>query len=582
MNLTTAYKILVRVTGLQQIAGLTSGLQKVEKQSKRTSGAMGRLKTATGQAMKGLKAMLPVLSVGAFAAVTKSNLDFVDSLGKLSQRTGIAVPMLDKFRKVAEQNDSSIEALADGFQALAVKMSEAQAGEGAAFEAFTKMGISVKDASGQLRSIDSVMLQVADSFHGMADGAEKASLASLIWGEGMGRELIPTLNAGGDAVRRMNTAMSADSVKNATELNTKLTILNQRYKEASLELTEAFLPAMIHLGNAATSAIEAFNSLPGPLQGVLAVLGGLTAVFVILAPAIAATASIISALAAAPILATIAGWLGALVPLIAAIKGVGLAVVAVFSGPVGWVALAIAAGVAIWAFRDKIADAFKFVFEIVETAAKFFYDVFIQPLIDWNLFLFNSFVDIFTKIGEAIKAPFVAAFDFIKGIVNGILKGISFAINSVINNINRVLKLANMVSSKVGIPAMPLIPNVEIPQFATGGVVNGPTLAMVGEGRESEYIIPASKASGFAANWMAGRRGIGAIPGFAEGGVINGGGGGGAGNTTVQVTTGPVMQQDGQNYVTVRDLEGALRQFGKQVYRTQQSYGGRRFQGVTA
>ena len=100
MNLTTAYKILVRVTGLQQIAGLTSGLQKVEKQSKRTSGAMGRLKTATGQAMKGLKAMLPVLSVGAFAAVTKSNLDFVDSLGKLSQRTGIAVPMLDKFRKI--------------------------------------------------------------------------------------------------------------------------------------------------------------------------------------------------------------------------------------------------------------------------------------------------------------------------------------------------------------------------------------------------------------------------------------------------------------------------------------------------
>ena len=129
---------------------------------------------------------------------------------------------------------------------------------------------------------------------------------------------------------------------------------------------------------------------------------------------------------------------------------------------------------------------------------------------------------------------------------------------------------------------MPLIPNVEIPKFAKGGVVNGPTLAMIGEGRESEYIIPASKASGFAANWMAGRRGIGAIPGFAEGGVINGGGGGGAGNTTVQVTTGPVMQQDGQNYVTVRDLEGALRQFGKQVYRTQQSYGGRRFQGVTA
>jgi hypothetical protein len=43
-------------------------------------------------------------------------------------------------------------------------------------------------------------------------------------------------------------------------------------------------------------------------------------------------------------------------------------------------------------------------------------------------------------------------------------------------------------------------------------------LAMVGEGGEPEYIVPQSKASGFAANWMAGQRGAAAIPGFAKGG----------------------------------------------------------------
>ena len=80
---------------------------------------------------------------------------------------------------------------------------------------------------------------------------------------------------------------------------------------------------------------------------------------------------------------------------------------------------------------------------------------------------------------------------------------------------------------------------------------------------------------------MAGRRGIGAIPGFAEGGVVDAGGGSsGAGNTTVQVTTGPILQQEGKNYVTVRDLEGALKQLSSQMYKNQRSYGGRRFQGV--
>jgi hypothetical protein len=39
---------------------------------------------------------------------------------------------------------------------------------------------------------------------------------------------------------------------------------------------------------------------------------------------------------------------------------------------------------------------------------------------------------------------------------------------------------------------------------------------MVGEGGEPEYIVPQSKAAGFAANWMAGRRGAAAIPRFAR------------------------------------------------------------------
>jgi len=70
------------------------------------------------------------------------------------------------------------------------------------------------------------------------------------------------------------------------------------------------------------------------------------------------------------------------------------------------------------------------------------------------------------------------------------------------------------------------------------------------------------------------------IPAFAEGGVVGPGGGGGAANTTVQITTGPVLQQDGQRYVTVGDLERALQDFGSQIFRNSRTYGGRRYQGA--
>jgi hypothetical protein len=103
---------------------------------------------------------------------------------------------------------------------------------------------------------------------------------------------------------------------------------------------------------------------------------------------------------------------------------------------------------------------------------------------------------------------------------------------------------------------------------------------MVGEGGEREYIVPESKMATAAANYLGGMRGRSVIPAFADGGVVGPMGGGGAANTTVQITTGPVLQQDGQRYVTIGDLERALSDFGTQIFKNSRSYGGRRYQGA--
>jgi hypothetical protein len=87
--------------------------------------------------------------------------------------------------------------------------------------------------------------------------------------------------------------------------------------------------------------------------------------------------------------------------------------------------------------------------------------------------------------------------------------------------------------------------------FAKGGVVNRPTLGLIGEGGESEYIVPESKAAGFATSYLFGKRGEDAIP--------SEGSGTGAPPLTINVTTGPVMEFDGQRYVTVTDMERAMR-----------------------
>ena len=81
--------------------------------------------------------------------------------------------------------------------------------------------------------------------------------------------------------------------------------------------------------------------------------------------------------------------------------------------------------------------------------------------------------------------------------------------------------------------------------FQYGGVVNSPTLGMVGEGGEPEYIIPASKMDGAMSRYSAGARGGAVIPGGSgESGTVAGS----SGNTVVEYT-GPVLNFNGDDYV---------------------------------
>jgi len=107
--------------------------------------------------------------------------------------------------------------------------------------------------------------------------------------------------------------------------------------------------------------------------------------------------------------------------------------------------------------------------------------------------------------------------------------------------------------------------------FAQGGIVTKPTLGLIGEGGENEYIIPQSKMGTASANYLSGGRGAGILEG------------GGDSNRTpnINIQTGPVMQQGGEMYLTIAQFEAGLRNLSESVARGGRSYGVRQFQGVS-
>ena len=104
--------------------------------------------------------------------------------------------------------------------------------------------------------------------------------------------------------------------------------------------------------------------------------------------------------------------------------------------------------------------------------------------------------------------------------------------------------------------------------FQYGGVVNSPTMGMVGEGGESEYIIPASKMSGAMSRYSAGARGGAVIPGGSgDSGTVAGS----SGNTVVEYT-GPTLNFNGDEYVpksAVPEIIGAASKQGAMAGKSQ-------------
>ena len=215
--------------------------------------------------------------------------------------------------------------------------------------------------------------------------------------------------------------------------------------------------------------------------------------------------------------------------------------------------------------RDPVTAGIKWIQDTWQGISKFFTDNVTTPISEAWTTMVEFLPKAMNAIGAKVKSIFTGVVNTIKSALRSVLQFIANAVNSVGANVNKLIGAFNRLPG----PDIPFVPKLNVPAFADGGVVNGPTLAMVGEGGEPEYIIPQSKMAAASANYLSGARGGAVIPAFASGGYVGGG------NAQINVTTGPVMQQGGQQYVTIADLEKAMRKTADGVYASLRTPAGR-------
>jgi len=303
-----------------------------------------------------------------------------------------------------------------------------------------------------------------------------------------------------------------------------------------------------------------------------------------------------------------AGIVPAVGSLIGALGGVLPVIAGIFTGPIGWAALLVGAGAAIFAFRDQIGEflgglvqpfvtAFTELGHVLkqpfEEGIQFVNTTFFEPIKNIFSQITNIALEAMTAVFTSIQSAFGNAIQFvmdtfvlpvvqaiqsipqviantffgvvrtIQNAMNSALRIVQNIVNSIISAVRRALQAIARLGGgggkrKVKAAAEGAYWSGGFTPFAKGGLVEGPTLGLVGEAGP-EYIVPARKAVGFANNILSGMRGPGAIPRFAEGGFVA------PATANVNIQTGAVTRMGGQDFVTKSDMSRAVQSGVKQT-----------------
>lgn len=253
-------------------------------------------------------ALLGAFSVGAISLWVKSSIDAQDSARKLAQGVGLATEEFTGLEWAAKQSGVSSAQLVTAFGRLNQSVADLAAGgtsRGAA--AIRDLGVSVRDAEGEIRSGAAIFTDLAEQFAAMPDGVEKSNLAIQIFGKS-GAQLIPLLNQGASGIaaltaqaERLGLVISDQQAAQAEQFNDQLSVLGAVSRGAANQVAGELLPTLNELAGLMIDVSEDTGAAKVAAQVLSGVLKMLATVVIAVSSTFANLGRLIGASAAAAV-----------------------------------------------------------------------------------------------------------------------------------------------------------------------------------------------------------------------------------------------------------------------------------------
>ena len=209
-------------------SGLTRGMADADKSMKQMSLSAHAAGTAIGMlAAEVIKAGAQL----AFSLTTKG-FEAVDALDKMAAKSSASVKSMQSLTFALGEAGISTEQTQMAVKKLNVAIGDAQGGNKTAQATFEKLGLSVSELSAM--DADQRMAAIADAMAGYGNAADKASIASDIFGAKIGPDLAASLGLGGDAIRQASADLDAMGLSMSDIDAAKVAAANDAFSRAGM------------------------------------------------------------------------------------------------------------------------------------------------------------------------------------------------------------------------------------------------------------------------------------------------------------------------------------------------------------
>lgn len=247
---------------------------------------VSRLRTDMASAQREIKSSLAsiakssaatAITVGAqfamsfakgFASQIQAAIDQGDAFGKLAQRIGTTTEAFSGLAYAGQFAGVSADDLTTSFRGLNKALIDAENPASDAAVAFKALGLDFRTLKAE--DPTTAFTQIAQKISGFADGAEKAAVATAIFGKS-GQQLIPMLNQGAEGLEaarkeaeNLGLIISDETAAAMGDLNDDMSRLKNIGTGVAMQFAQALIPAFevfVEIAKDATEQGSLWNSV---------------------------------------------------------------------------------------------------------------------------------------------------------------------------------------------------------------------------------------------------------------------------------------------------------------------------------